>query len=180
MRYFIGNLVRGEAAEFCKATCADLTARFGITNVTDITVPHIKIKSPFDFRDYEMIERIVANCATIAPQPITISGWNHFGTRTAYMDIPDLSTELRKSLTDILDNFRAARISVLPLEYELHMHLSVARFLTPETYDAISKYLATIPAPKFDIALDNLTIFSKELNEKNWKVVKTFPLVGTK
>jgi len=174
----IGNLIRGEAAEYYKATCADLAARFGIADVSEIVPPHITIKSPFEHRSYDLVERIVATSAEAPAQPLVLSGWNHFGTRTVFIDIPAPAPELKAHLTAILDAFRAAAIEVTPLEYELHMHLSVARFLRPESYAAVSAYLATIPAPKFEIALDNITIFTKDKEARNWKVQKTFPLTG--
>ena len=178
MRYFIGNLIRGEAAEFSKMTCADLAARFGIADVGVITPPHLKIKTPFNYHNFDQIERLVSTCATAPAFPITLENWNNFGTRTIYIDLPNQSPELKAMLTGILDQFKTAHIPVAPLEYDLHLHLSIARFLTPETYKAVSEYLATKPVPRFDLNLDNLTIFGKEMTEKNWKVIKTFPLTG--
>jgi 2'-5' RNA ligase len=176
----IGNLIRGEAAEFYKATCADLAARFGIADVSEIVPPHITVKSPFEHRSYDLVERVVSTAASAPALPLTLSGWNHFGTRTIFIDIPAPTETVRRQLTEVLDSFRAAGVEVTPLEYELHMHLSVARFLRPDSYAAVSAYLATIPAPKFDISLDNLTIFTKDKEARNWKAHKTFPLTGHK
>jgi len=61
----------------------------------------------------------------------------------------------------------------------LHIRMSIARFLKPQEYTAVWNYLQTVPAPKFDLSFDNLTIFYKEnKDDKAWKILKTFPLTG--
>jgi 2'-5' RNA ligase len=177
MRYFIGYILRGEVAEFCKATCTELAEKFSVDDVSKIVPPHLKIKSPFEFRNIEMIEKIVASCAEAPALPLTLEGWDHFESRTVFIDAKG-DTAVMNYLSTVLDKFRAARIMVTPLEAKLKLHLSVARFLKPDTYQKVWDYLSSVPAPRFDVMLDNLTIFAQEKDAKNWTVYKTFPLVG--
>jgi 2'-5' RNA ligase len=110
-----------------------------------------------------------------------LSGWGHFGTRTIFIDAPVTPTELKAFAEGTLGKLKAMGILVSPQEQSFHLHLSIARFLKPDQFDAIWKHLQTIPAPKFDLSFDNLTIFIKENREdKAWKVMKTFPLMGKK
>lgn len=179
MRYFIGCHIRGEAAEFVKATTSDLAARFGITDVTTIAPPYMTVKAPFERNNLEMVEEVISLATEVPPRPLTLSGWNHFDNRTIFIDAKDSSPELTSYLRSVLAKLRAIGLPVNPLEDKLHLHLSVARFLKPKEYEEIWKYLSTIPVPKFDIMFDNLTIYTKEKKEdKAWKTLKTFPLTG--
>lgn len=176
MRYFIGVLLRGEVAEYYKATCADLSARFGISNVSEIVAPHLKIKSPFERPSLESVEKLLASSNMPTATPLPLANWNHFGTRTIFIDAPEITPELKTQMISFLDSLKANGVYTTPLEYDLHIHLSVARFLKPFEYTKVWEYLQTLPQPKFDITIDNLTIFSKEKDARVWKVEKTFPL----
>lgn len=179
MRYFIGNQIRGEAAEYYKTTCEDFANRFGVENVAEIVPPHITVKSPFERPNTESIEEVLSLFTESPAIPFTLSGWNHFTNRTIFLDAPETSAELRNFIKAVQDKFRGMGIPVTPQETSSHIHMSVARFLRNDQYNAIWKYLQSTPSPKFDLMFDNLTIFVKERKEeKSWKILKTFPLIG--
>jgi 2'-5' RNA ligase len=181
MRYFIGDLIRGEAAEYYKATCADLATRFGAEDVSRIVAPHITVKAPFERREIETVDDVASLVAETAPISLSLSKWNHFGTRTIFLDAVNPSRELKEYLKSVLSQLRAIGLSLNHQELDPHIHMSVARFLKPNQFEDIWKYLESMPAPQFDINFDNLTIFHKEnAEEKAWKVLKTFPLTGKK
>jgi 2'-5' RNA ligase len=176
MRYFIGSLLRGEVAEYYKVTCADLANRFGIANVSEIVPPHITVKTSFERANAETIDEVLALNTERAPLPISLATWNHFGTRTIYMEGTKPSEELKSYVADIVAKLRQAGIPSTVEERDLHIRMSVARFLTPRQYQDVWNYLQTVPAPKFDLTFDNLTIFYKEnKDDKAWKILKTFP-----
>ena len=179
MRYFIGNLIRGEAAEYYKATCAELGSRFGIEDVSAIVPPHVTVKGPFERPNIDMVDDTLS-LATEAPAlPIALSGWNHFTTRTIFLDVPAPSAELKSYIKEVLNKLVTIGLPLNVQEQNTHIHMSVARFLKPNQFDEVWKYLQSAPAPQFDILFDNLTIFAKEKSEdKAWKVLKTFPLTG--
>lgn len=179
MRYFIGHLIRGEAAEYYKTTCADLAARFGVEDVSAIVPPHITVKTPFEQPNSDAVEEIVAGLAEASAIPFAFSGWNHFGTRTIFVDTPQPPAELKSFLKEVLNKMRQNGFNLTSQEVDPHIHMSVARFLKYPQYNEIWKYLSGTPAPKFDLNFDNLTIFVKEnRDDKAWKVLKTFPMVG--
>ncbi|MEI6396632.1 MAG: 2'-5' RNA ligase family protein [Candidatus Taylorbacteria bacterium] len=179
MRYFIGSLLRGEVAEYYKTTCIDLSNRFGIANVSDIVPPHITVKTSFEKPNAEIIDECLSLNTEVVPFPISLSNWNHFGTRTIFMEGNKPSIELKAYTDSIVTKLRAAGIPSTIEEKELQIRMSIARFLKPQEYQNVWNYLQTVPAPKFDMTFDNLTIFYKENNDdKAWKVLKTFPLTG--
>ncbi len=181
MRYFIGNMIRGEAAEYYKATCADLAERFGVENVSAIVAPHITVKAPFERHEIEMIDDVISMVTEAPAISLSLSKWNHFGTRTIFLDAPQPPSSLKEYMKSVLSKLRAMGVNLNSQELDPHIHLSLARFLKPDQFNNIWKYLGLMPAPQFDIIFDNLTIFQKEkIEDKAWKVMKTFPLTGKK
>jgi 2'-5' RNA ligase len=181
MRYFIGSLLRGEVAEYYKVTCTDLANRFGIANVADIVPPHITIKTSFERPNAEIIDEVLALNTEVKPIPISLSSWNHFGTRTIFMEGQKPDRALIEYTNTLLGKLRASGIPTSPEDREVHIRMSIARFLKPREFQDIWNYLQTVPAPKFDMTFDNVTIFYKEnKDDKAWKVLKTFPLITPK
>jgi 2'-5' RNA ligase len=179
MRYFIGNMIRGEAAEYYKATCADLASRFGVEDVSAIVAPHITVKAPFERQEIEMVDDVISMIAEAPTIPLSLSKWNHFGTRTIFLDVIQPPIQLKEYLKSVLSKLRAMGINLNSQEFDPHIHMSLARFLKPDQFEKVWKYLESTPAPQFDIRFDNLTIFHKEkMEDKAWKVLKTFPLTG--
>lgn len=179
MRYFIGNLIRGDAAEYYKATCADLATRFGVEDVSAIVPPHITVKAPFERQSIEAIDDVIS-LATEAPTiPLELSGWNSFSQRTIFVDSPNTPEEMKTFMKDTLAKLRTVGLQMTPQEIEPSIRMSIARFLKPHQFETIWKHLNSGPTPKFDINFDNLTIFVKEnRDDKAWKILKTFPLTG--
>ncbi len=182
MRYFIGCHIRGEAAEYYKATCADLAARFGVEDVSAIVPPHITVKTAFERPSVETVDDVVSLIASASPaHSIGLSGWNHFGTRTIFIDAPAAPSELKGLVDGLLGKLEGAGIAISPQDRAFQVRLSVARFLKPKECEDIWRHLQLSPAPKFDLSFDNLTIFVKEnRDDKAWKILKTFPLMGKK
>lgn len=182
MRYFIGVHIRGEAAEYYKATCADLAARFGVTNVAEIVPPYMTVRAPFERNSIDDIDNLISLVNAETPAlPMTLSGWNHFGNKTIFIDVPAPSAELKAFAESFLGKLRGLGLPDQPQEKGLHFHMSVARFLKGNDFELIWKFLQSLPAPKFEIMFDNLTIFVKEgRDDKAWKILKTFPLTGKK
>lgn len=179
MRYFIGNMIRGEAAEYFKATCDDLSTRFGVEDVSAIVAPHITVKAPFERNETVMLDDVISMVAEAPTIPLSISKWNHFGTRTIFLDAVQPPMQLKEYMKSVLSKLRAMGINLNSQEFDPHIHMSLARFLKPDQFERIWKYLESMPAPRFDIIFDNLTIFQKEkIEDKAWKVLKIFPLTG--
>ncbi len=179
MRYFIGNIIRGEAAEYYKATCAELASHYGIEDVSAIVPPHITVKSGFDRNSIDAVDDAISLITEAPAIPLSISRWNHFTTRTIFLEAESTPKELKDYVTSVLMKTKELGLPFVPQEDDFRVRMSIARFLKPFQYDEIWKYLSSIPAPEFDIAFDNLTIFTKEKREdKAWKVLKTFPLTG--
>src|SRR4051812_20884049 len=124
MRYFIGNLIRGEAAEYYKATCSDLSARFGVDDVSAIVPPHITVKSAFDRPNIEAVDDVIALSTEVPPMPLSLSIWNHFTTRTIFLDAPAPSVEIKNYIKNIIAKMRAIGIPSTPQESDPHIHMS--------------------------------------------------------
>ena len=179
MRYFIGNLIRGEAAEYFKATCNDLATRFGVEDVSAIVAPHITVKAPFERNELVMLDDVISMITEAPIIPLSLSKWNRFGTRTIFLDAVQPPVQLKDYIKSVLAKLRAMGINLNSQEFDPHIHMSIARFLKPDQFGKVWAYLESTPAPQFDINFDNLTIFQKEkIEDKVWKVLKTFPLTG--
>lgn len=179
MRYFIGHLIRGEAAEYYKATCADLATRFGVEDISAITPPHVTVKGPFELATVDTIDEVVSLATESPTIPFTLSGWNRFNMRTVFVDAPNPPIELKTYLKDTLGRLRGIGLTLTSQEIDPHIHMSVARFLRPPQFEQVWKHLGSMPEPKFDLLFDNLTIFHKEnRDDRAWKILKTFPLTG--
>lgn len=178
MRYFIGHLIRGEAAEYYKATCADLATRFGVEDVSAIVPPHITVKSPFDRPNIDEVDNTLSLMTDTPAVPFELSNWGNFGTRTIFLDVKE-PAKVKELVKHVLGKIREIGINLNQQEIDPHVHMSIARFLKPTQFEVVQKYLSTTPAPKFDLMFDNLTVFVKEnRDDKAWKVLKTYPLIG--
>lgn len=177
MRYFIGNLIRGESSEYYKTTCTDLAMRFGIMDISTLVPPHMTIKAPFERNSPEMIDDVIAMVSEAPAHTVKLEGWNHFDNRTIFTEAKQVPPKLVEYLRGVLAKLRAIGLGSTPLEQKFHLHMSVARFLQPKQFEEVWRYLASVPKPNFDIRFDNLTIFEKDKDDKAWKVMKTFPLL---
>jgi 2'-5' RNA ligase len=178
MKYFIGYLIRGEAAEYYRLTGAELANSFRVDDVSRIAPPHMTVKATFDHGNQEALEEVLSAFAdTARPCPLSLSGWNHFGNRTIIVDAPVQPNEAIASFGRLIDSLRSAGVRANPREKQIHAHMSVARFLTPEIFPKVWAHIEKGPKPSFDMMLDNVTLFSS-VDGKIWKVEKTFPFMG--
>jgi 2'-5' RNA ligase len=171
-RYYVGHLIKGDAAEYYKHITADLAERFGVKNLSEKAPPHFTFKAPFESSNIEEFEQKLGDVASRQkPAPLSIEGFGRMG-KTVFLAIkPD--PELQKQANEIalaLSQFGQSRRSVpIPLRF----HVSVARFLKPKQLREIWDYVQTLPKPQFDVTFDGLALFV--FVGRRWEIQSTWP-----
>lgn len=171
MKYFVGHLINGEAAEYYREITADLASRFGIKNLAEKLPPHLTLRAPFESDDIVQFERRVRRLAgQEKPMRFSIDGFGNFGDKTVFLSvkgagIKEKLEKIAKTLTDFDGGQK-------PMPTPLFSHISIARFLKPQEYGKIIEYLSRLPVPNFNLDFDNLTIFIRK--ENRWNIFKTY------
>ena len=171
--YFAGYLVEGDAAGFYERITADLARRFSIRNLALKAPPHITLKPPFDTDDIAPFQtRMVELASGIAP-PLSLRGFGSFRKGTIFLDVVG-SPALEQALTQAVEGLASSGEAGRPLATPIHPHVSIARHLREDRFDAIWDYLQTLSPPSFDLAFDNLTLFTHD--GAGWQVEASVPI----
>jgi 2'-5' RNA ligase len=174
MQYFVGNLIEGETAKYYEEITSDLEQKFGIKNLSKRTPPHFTFKAPFQSEDIsDLEEQITKLTSELKPIPIHINGFEVFNAegRTIFLHA-DEEKSLMKMVEKIVVSIEGYGEDRKPILKPYKLHLSVARFLTPELSIKIRSYLQTLPKPQYSIQFDNITLF-KHFNGV-WNADKIF------
>ena len=175
MKYFVGYLIQGIAAEYYAAITQELSARFGIQNLAAKLPPHITFKAPFEADDITPFkEKLAAICEREAAMKLTLHGFGRFDAlgRVIFLEVEN-DSELMRVAEEIASELESFGGDKKQLPRPLRLHASVARFLTPGQSEEIWNYLHARPLLHFDMQFDNLTLFSKA--EGPWQVDTIFP-----
>ena len=156
------RLLAEGAQAYYEALTAELAHRFGIEDLARRSPAHATLKAPFETEEIdEFKEELRVLSERLRPVAFPIRGLASFGTKAIVLDVA-ADRELVESATAIVKTLApfGTRAAVLP--QPLHLHLSIARFLDPDTHARITAYLDTLPSPSFDLVFDNLTLFRHE------------------
>lgn len=174
-RYFVGNLIQGEVAEYYRAFTADLTKRFKVPNLSEKIPAHFTLKPPFETDDVTPFAAEVKDvAASCAPIPFYVKGFGGFGSHTIYLSIlphPEFQ-ETAERIVDALNNFGENK-RMLPRPFHPHLSLARAYYSNQQIINAIWDYVQTLPSPTFELIFDNLTLF--EYVDHRWEIYETCP-----
>ncbi len=170
MKYFIGYLIEGRAAEWYFNTAKDISDKFNTWKLYEKLPAHVTIFYPFETENVGSVGNVVKNWMSNKKVPgnFTISEFDHFDDKVVFVKVdPDKSVrdivlELRGILKEIPgmpeDNFPIWR-----------PHNTLANHLTPEEIKQIWDYVQTLEKPDFILPFDNVTIFRFE-GDRKWVV----------
>ena len=177
MRHAVVYLGEGEIEQYYNAITTELSARFGINNLSMRVPPHLTLKYPFETDDTSIAEKRIEDfLKSKTPIKFLIDGFGR-------LDDNNETIFLSPVRTGTLDAFVEDCIIKLgdlgeekkfdPKKFRVHM--SVARHLTSEMFEQIWSYVNSLPRPRFQLIFDNLTLFVFE-NEK-WEIKKVFKIM---
>lgn len=174
-RYFIGYLIEGDAARYYKELTTDLSARFGIKNLSLRTPPHFTLVSPFETTDIAPAVALLEDIAQKEhPTPFALDGFDFFqregGGGVVYLTV-SLNEKLQEQAERIIVNLSDIQGSRRPAQ-PLVLHASVARFLSPEEIRKVEAYLMVRAKPYFPLVFSNLALF--QYGDDGWRVERTF------
>ena len=174
MKYYVGCLIKGKAADYYKEITTDLAQRFGIKNLSDTKPPHLTFKAPFETEGIETFEKEISEMASRQKvSQFCIKGFSRFDleSKTIFLAIkPD--PELQRKANGIVKALMHFGENRKFVPEPLYLHVSIARYLDFELSQKIWAYVATLPAPQFKVAFDNLTLFVNQDNR--WEIKSTF------
>lgn len=173
-KYCIVYKAEGNIEEYYKKITSDLDEKFNIGNISKKIFQHLTLKYHFE-TDEENISKIIEKVKLFLADKksfdIQIDGFGRFpaNTKTIFLspvDNPELIT-FRNGLIKALEDGSEERY-----QYEYHPHISIARDLTPESFDFVWGYVHTLPNPHFDLTCNNVAIIVK-----NGEIWSTYELI---
>jgi 2'-5' RNA ligase len=189
MKYFIGYVIEGEAEEYYKNICKELARNFGIKDLSLRLPPHLTFVPPFEIEDNknQVRERIIQALKMIADEQKIINfnmkGFGRFGhgSRTIFLsfeaseEVNNVIQEINQKIKDLVKQKIISVFELKLLSKNIHLHTSIARFLTPNLSNKIWNYLKELHEPRFKLKFDNLTLF--ELKESGWISIEVFRFI---
>ncbi len=176
MKYFIGYLISGEAAEWHISTTKKVSDKFGTWKLYEKLPPHITIFYPEGVEDITEIINYIRDWVekNKVSGNFYISGFDRFDDKVVFAKI-----NVDESVSRVIENLRAGirNISSIPNESfpDWHPHATLANKLTPEDIDRIWEYTSQLDKPNFILPFNNITIF-KFVGDQKWVVDESFEL----
>jgi len=175
MRFFIGYLIQGEAAQWQKQTEKQISHTFGTWDMHEKIPPHITLFRPFDVEEKEVgtLDSLLREWVAVHPTSgnFTMSSFGRFSDRAVFTDI---STDT-KALHAVLD-LRTRIGSLIKAKEDFpdwQAHATLAYLLTPTEIAAIWDYVQRLTPPDFTLPFDNVTLF-RPGKTQGWEVEKIY------
>lgn len=174
MKYFVGYLIEGKAAEWYFNVAKDISEKFNTWKLHEKLPAHVTVFYPFETEDVEPVRNLVENWThnKNIPGNLTIAEFDHFDDRVVFAKTdPDESVrDAVEELRGILEKIPGMLKDNFPI---WHPHNTLANHLTPEEIKQIWNYVQTLEKPDFIIPFDNITIFRFE-GDRKWVVQESF------
>ena len=175
MKFVIVYLIRGKAEKYHQRLVRNIGPKFGENYMIEHPLPsHITLKSPFELRNSNELEKILKLfVAKQKTSSIIFGGFGNFKRFVSFVKIK-LSKQALKTQADLLNELK--RLKIKPHEFDLDFkpHATVSYGNTKDNFNKIWNHLKKLEEPKFNLKFDNLTILKKVGN--SWKNYKTFNL----
>ena len=176
MRYFIGFLIKGEAAEWHNALTKGISEKFGTWKLHEHVPPHVTVYRPFDTGDIEPVKNLLEQWAadTDIRGNISLKGYGRFGNKVVFAKV-----ETDAAIRECLEKLRGeigALPHIPPEDFpEWHPHATLAHRLSPQEIIRIWEHVSLLPEPDFTLPFDNVTLFRHEGDR--WVIEESFYLV---
>lgn len=176
MKYFIGYLIQGEAAQWYVKFTKNISDRFDTWKIYEKIPPHITIFQPFDIDNIESILNLLNTWSKSQEirGNIVISGFDRFDDRIIFAKVASNS-----SISIAVRNLKKQLQAIPKMPEEdyprWHPHVTLADRLDSEKIVAIWKYISILEVPNFILPFNNIALFSYS-GDKVWQVDKLFTL----
>jgi 2'-5' RNA ligase len=186
MKYFLGCLICKDVEEFQQKIIRELHEKFKIDYLYEHKQPsHLTLKAPFTCNAEQLkeLEHLLENfCKLQEKVKIKIKDVGNFRRRIIFMDVivPEIVQKEVQKLGKALRNLGwlnwwGQELSELEKEKKFHLTLAKGDYAITKKFGEISSFLKEkYPKIEFECDFDNITIFSKDSGEKNWKIFKQF------
>ncbi|KKS84901.1 MAG: hypothetical protein UV60_C0013G0018 [Parcubacteria group bacterium GW2011_GWA2_43_11] len=174
MKYFIGHLIEGEAANWHESIARDISDKFDTWKLHEKIPPHITIFYPFSKEDISSLVNFLQNWVAKrnVPGEFSILDFGHFEDRVVFakIDVPHPIKNIVVQLQDELQKFPDMPHEEFP---NWHPHATLANRLSSQEIDQIWTYVQTLKKPNFSLPFNNVTLFRFE-GDMKWVVERTF------
>jgi 2'-5' RNA ligase len=179
-RYVLVYLPSKEVDEYVSKLVGEVGPKFGENYMIEQPRPvHATLKSPFFMDNPEKLEKAIEEFAKKQKQAkISVKGFGDFRRYVAFLNT-DFSKEALQIQRDILEEIKVFPEVVLgEHDVEFHPHLTISYGNSKESFDGIWDYLQSLPVPKYEMKLDNLSLLKKVGGL--WEVYRRFEIGGGK
>ena len=176
MRYFIGYLIKGEAAEWHEKIAKQISDKFNTWKIYEKIPPHITIFYPEGVEDITDIRNFIENWVenNRVSGNLYINGFDYFGDKVVFAKI-----EADEMVFRSVESLREGIRNIAHIENESfpnwHPHSTLINKISPEEINKVWEYTSLLNKPNFALPFDNVTIF-RYTDDKKWVVDESFEL----
>lgn len=172
MKYFIGYLIEGTAAEYHRHIMREISEKFG-TRMRR-TPSHVTLFRPFETDDISPVVSILREWASNphGQGHVTLFCFGRFRDAVVYIQVAADEIAFR-AIKDLFERMESIPEISTYNRAAQHLHLTLASRLSEEKIEPIWRHLSSLAAPKFIIPFDNIALF-KFTKEGKWIIEKEF------
>ncbi|MBX4189379.1 2'-5' RNA ligase family protein [Candidatus Parcubacteria bacterium] len=175
MKYFIGHLISGKAAEWHTNTAKKISEKFNTWKIYEKIPPHITIFYPEGVEDINAIRNYIQDWTrkNKALGSFRLSEFDRFDDRVVFAKV-----EADESAIKAIEDLRKGLQDMTGITEDFpnwHPHATLAYKLSPEEINKIWEYTNELDKPNFTLLLNNITIF-RYAEDQKWVVDESFLL----
>ena len=174
MKYAIVYLLKGRVGKYQENIEVKLSKKFKIRNLTKRIAPHLTLKTPFEKKNIDEIERFLDKFSKKRKKfKIRVGGFGSFRKKVIYLNVLANKDYLKfqKDLIKNLRNNKLIYIGKIDTDYMSHSTIGFAK--NHVQFERIMNFLVQYN-PNFTIDLDSIAILKKLKNR--WVLYKEFNL----
>jgi 2'-5' RNA ligase len=174
MKYFIGYLIEGEAAEWHRDLTKEISEKFGLWEIHEKIPPHVTIFRLLGVEDPELVRSLlrdwVSKQNTIGA--INICGFDRFDDRVVFAKV-EIDEQVRKIGEDLRSKIKEIP-GMPPEDFPIwNPHATLTNWVEPEEIEKVWNYVNTLEKPNFTLPFNNITLF-KFGGDRSWEVEEVF------
>ncbi len=177
MKYFIGYLIEGQAAQWHSRVAREIFEKFNNYKIHEKIPPHLTIYRPFDTTDVGPLKNLLAMWVNnfSESQTLFMNDFGQFDEKVIFASV-SAPTSLIKIITDLQIEIRSKGVNSIGETFpSWHPHATLANYLQSEKFKKIWSHVLTLPKPDFSLPFNNVTLFHST-NEEGWEVKEYFPI----
>lgn len=175
MKYFIGYLISGAAAEWHINTTKQISEEFNTWKMYEKIPPHVTIFYPEGVEDISLIRKYIKDWTqkNKVLGSFHIAEFDRFDNKVVFAKVD--ANELALNAVEDLRNGLKNMTGIIEDFPTWHPHATLANKLSPEEINRIWEYVSKLNKPDFTLPFNNVTIFRYSEDQK-WVVDESFGL----